>query len=109
MVFIEQGQSLEDLAQILNSVRKNATLFNFLTKEKVFVKNQLFATLDTTMRKCFISPKKHFILSDTVGFIKNLPTELVVSFKTTLDEINYSDYFYFFPSDYILSLLLAFL
>ena len=44
------------------------------------------------MRKCFISPKKHFILSDTVGFIKNLPTELVVSFKTTLDEINYSDY-----------------
>ena len=69
-----------------------STLFNFLTKEKVFVKNQLFATLDTTMRKCFISPKKHFILSDTVGFIKNLPTELVVSFKTTLDEINYSDY-----------------
>ena len=69
-----------------------STLFNFLTKEKVFVRNQLFATLDTTMRKCFISPKKHFILSDTVGFIKNLPTELVVSFKTTLDEINYSDY-----------------
>ena len=44
------------------------------------------------MRKCLISNNKNIILSDTVGFIKNLPTELVVSFKTTLDEINYSDY-----------------
>jgi len=69
-----------------------STIFNYLTKEKVFVKNQLFATLDTTMRKCLISNNKNIILSDTVGFIKNLPTELVVSFKTTLDEINYSDY-----------------
>ena len=69
-----------------------STIFNYLTKEKVFVKNQLFATLDTTMRKCLISNNKNIILSDTVGFIKNLPTELVTSFKTTLDEINYSDY-----------------
>ena len=44
------------------------------------------------MRKCLISNNKNIILSDTVGFIKNLPTELVTSFKTTLDEINYSDY-----------------
>ena len=44
------------------------------------------------MRKCLLNNKKHFILSDTVGFINDLPTELVVSFKTTLDEINYSDY-----------------
>ena len=69
-----------------------STLFNYLTKEHVLVKNKLFATLDTTMRKCAISNNKHFILSDTVGFITNLPTELVVSFKTTLDEINFSDY-----------------
>tara|TARA_Y100000590_G_scaffold16000_1_gene19371 strand:- start:1107 stop:2315 length:1209 start_codon:yes stop_codon:yes gene_type:complete len=69
-----------------------STLFNYLAKENVFVKNQLFATLDTTMRKCPISVNKHVILSDTVGFITNLPTELVISFKTTLDEINFSDY-----------------
>ena len=69
-----------------------STLFNYLTKEDVYVKNQLFATLDTTMRKCLLNNKKHFILSDTVVFINDLPTELVVSFKTTLDEINFSDY-----------------
>ena len=69
-----------------------STLFNYLTKENVFVKDQLFATLDTTMRKCFISNNKHIILSDTVGFITNLPTELIISFKTTLDEIHFSDY-----------------
>ena len=69
-----------------------STLFNYLTKENIFVRNQLFATLDTTMRKCSISNNRHVILSDTVGFITNLPTELVVSFKTTLDEILFSDY-----------------
>ena len=69
-----------------------STFFNCLTKENVFVKNQLFATLDTIMRKCSIFNNNHVILSDTVGFIKNLPTELVISFKTTLDEIQFSDY-----------------
>ncbi len=69
-----------------------STFFNYLTKENVFVKNQLFATLDTIMRKCSIFNNNHVILSDTVGFIKNLPTELVISFKTTLDEIQFSDY-----------------
>ena len=69
-----------------------SSIFNYLTKENVYAKNQLFATLDTTMRKCSLSYKNHIILSDTVGFITNLPTELVVSFKTTLDEIHFSDY-----------------
>ena len=69
-----------------------SSLFNYLTKENVYAKNQLFATLDTTMRKCSLSNNNHVILSDTVGFITNLPTELVISFKTTLDEIYFSDY-----------------
>ena len=69
-----------------------SSLFNYLTKENVYAKNQLFATLDTTMRKCSLSYNNHIILSDTVGFITNLPTELVISFKTTLDEIHFSDY-----------------
>ena len=69
-----------------------STLFNYLTKENVFVKNQLFATLDTTMRKVSLFNKLYFILSDTIGFISNLPTQLIVSFQTTLEEINFSDY-----------------
>ena len=70
-----------------------STLFNYLTNENIYAKDQLFATLDTTMRKCnLLNNKKNIIFSDTVGFITNLPTELVISFKTTLDEINYSDY-----------------
>ena len=68
-----------------------STLFNYLTKENVFVKNQLFATLETTMRKVNLN-NFHIILSDTVGFISNLPTELIISFQTTLEEINFSDY-----------------
>ena len=70
-----------------------STFFNYLANENIYAKNQLFATLDTTMRKVYLTNnKKHLILSDTVGFITNLPTELVVSFKTTLDEINFSHY-----------------
>ena len=69
-----------------------STLFNYLAKENVFVKNQLFATLDTTMRKVSLFNKLFFILSDTIGFISNLPTQLIVSFQTTLEEINFSDY-----------------
>jgi len=70
-----------------------SSLFNYLTKENVYAENQLFATLDTTMRKCsLLSYNNHLILSDTVGFITNLPTELIISFKTTLDEIHFSDY-----------------
>ena len=69
-----------------------SSLFNLLTKENIYVKNQLFATLDTTMRKVNLFNNLYFILSDTVGFISNLPTQLIISFQTTLEEINFSDY-----------------
>jgi len=68
-----------------------STLFNKLTGSKEFTKNMLFATLDPKHRKVTISHKNQFILSDTVGFVSNLPTELIESFKATLDEIIYSD------------------
>ena len=56
-------------------------------KEKeVFVKDMLFATLDTTIRRIEIYPHKPFLLSDTVGFIDNLPTSLVKAFRSTLSE-----------------------
>ena len=69
-----------------------STLFNYLAKENIFVKNQLFATLDTTMRKVNLISELYIILSDTVGFISDLPTQLITSFKTTLEEINFSNY-----------------
>lgn len=62
-----------------------STLMNAVGKSDVFVENKLFATLDTTVRKVVIK-NLPFLLSDTVGFIRKLPTQLVESFKSTLDE-----------------------
>lgn len=67
-----------------------STLMNVLSKSEVFAENKLFATLDTTVRKVIID-NLPFLLSDTVGFIRKLPTQLVESFKSTLDEVREAD------------------
>jgi len=67
-----------------------STLLNLLAKTEVFAENKLFATLDTTVRKVVVD-NIPFLLSDTVGFIRKLPTQLVESFKSTLDEVRESD------------------
>lgn len=67
-----------------------STIMNMLSKSSVFAENKLFATLDTTVRKVTID-NVFFLLSDTVGFIRKLPTELVESFKSTLDEVREAD------------------
>ncbi len=67
-----------------------STIMNLLSKSDVFAENKLFATLDTTVRKVVID-NLPFLLSDTVGFIRKLPTQLVESFKSTLDEVRESD------------------
>ena len=67
-----------------------STLMNLLAKSEVFAKNKLFATLDTTVRKMTID-NLPFLLADTVGFIRKLPTDLVDSFKSTLDEVREAD------------------
>jgi len=67
-------------------------LFNKLTKSKQSSKNKLFETLDTKISKIYFDRSKFVGLIDTVGFIKNIPTELIESFKATLEEINQSDY-----------------
>ena len=67
-----------------------STLLNLLAKTDVFAENKLFATLDTTVRKVVVD-NIPFLLSDTVGFIRKLPTQLVESFKSTLDEVRESD------------------
>lgn len=67
-----------------------STLINLLAKTDVFAENKLFATLDTTVRKVIID-NLPFLLADTVGFIRKLPTDLVESFKSTLDEVREAD------------------
>ena len=67
-----------------------STLMNVLSKSEVFAENKLFATLDTTVRKVVVG-NLPFLLTDTVGFIRKLPTQLVESFKSTLDEVHEAD------------------
>ena len=67
-----------------------STIMNMLAKSDVFAENKLFATLDTTVRKVVID-NLPFLLADTVGFIRKLPTDLVDSFKSTLDETREAD------------------
>ncbi len=67
-----------------------STLMNLLSKSDVFAENKLFATLDTTVRKVIID-NLPFLLTDTVGFTRKLPTHLVESFKSTLDEVRDAD------------------
>ena len=68
-----------------------STLLNALTGAKVFVEDLLFATLDTFKRRLRLPDGRFVILTDTVGFIKNLPEDLFDAFKSTLEELKYSD------------------
>jgi GTP-binding protein HflX len=68
-----------------------STLFNALTQAGVFAADQLFATLDPTLRKLSVAPNHVVILADTVGFIRQLPHELVAAFKSTLKEVSDAD------------------
>ena len=68
-----------------------STLFNALTGAEVVVKDQLFATLDPTMRGLRLPSGRRAILSDTVGFISELPHELVEAFRATLEEVSQAD------------------
>ena len=67
-----------------------STLFNAFPNKKTKSENKLFSTLDPYLKKCGL-PKKEYIISDTVGFIRNLPTSLVIAFRATLEEIIFSD------------------
>lgn len=67
-----------------------STVLNALTKSEVLAENKLFSTLDTTTRALFIDGKKKALISDTVGFIQQLPHNLIEAFKSTLDELQYA-------------------
>ena len=68
-----------------------STLFNVLANEAVLAEDKLFATLDSTTRKVDLPQKQQILLSDTVGFIKKLPHQLVAAFKATLEEVSEAD------------------
>ncbi|QDH17324.1 GTPase HflX [Swingsia samuiensis] len=68
-----------------------STLFNALTGASVHAQDQLFATLDPTMRGVRLPSGRNIILSDTVGFISELPTELIAAFRATLEEVSQAD------------------
>lgn len=68
-----------------------STLFNRLTRSGVYAANQLFATLDPTLRRMYLAYNSHAILADTVGFIRHLPHDLVAAFRSTLQETQEAD------------------
>ncbi|WP_223066269.1 GTPase HflX [Paenibacillus caui] len=68
-----------------------STLLKQLTEADVYIENQLFATLDPTTRNLVLPSGKEIVLTDTVGFIQNLPHDLVASFRATLEEVNEAD------------------
>lgn len=68
-----------------------STLFNYLTRAKVLAEDMLFATLDPTMRHVSLPGVEKAILSDTVGFVSDLPTQLVAAFRATLEEVISAD------------------
>jgi GTPase len=68
-----------------------STLFNALCQEQVLVEDKLFATLDPTIRKLELPGGRHVLLSDTVGFIRNLPHQLIAAFRATLEEVQEAD------------------
>lgn len=68
-----------------------STLFNALTDAGVYVEDQLFATLDPTVRRLDLPNGEHVVLADTVGFVRDLPHELIAAFKSTLQEAREAD------------------
>ncbi len=86
-----QRSALPTVALVGYTNAGKSTLFNRLTESSVVAKDMLFATLDPTMRRMILPSGQEIVLCDTVGFISDLPTELVASFRATLEEIVEAD------------------
>ncbi|EGZ44596.1 GTP-binding protein HflX [Neisseria wadsworthii 9715] len=83
--------SLKTFALVGYTNTGKSSLFNRLTKADVLAKDQLFATLDTTARRLYLSPECSLIITDTVGFVRDLPHSLVAAFSATLEETALAD------------------
>ena len=110
-VFAQAKKELEDLQKTRNVQRERrvgtnkpifaivgytnagkSSLLNALTGSQAVVEDKLFATLDTTTRELFVDLNLRVLISDTIGFISNIPHNLIAAFKSTLDELRYADY-----------------
>lgn len=90
---IRKNRSSEVLGAVVGYTNAGkSTLINRLAKDDLFVENRLFATLDAFTREVYIAPGNKVLLTDTVGFIRNLPVNLIESFKSTLEEIKNADF-----------------
>ena len=87
----KQRQNIYKIALVGYTNAGKSTLFNLLTKADVWAADKLFCTLDAVTRYLPLIDKRRIVISDTVGFIKKLPHELVASFAATLDEVRYAD------------------
>jgi GTP-binding protein HflX len=87
----KKEKSLPLIALVGYTNAGKSTLFNRLTGADVFVKNQLFSTLDTTTRQAMLPGNQKALLVDTVGFVRDLPHHLIESFKATLEEAVHAD------------------
>ena len=83
--------SLKTFAIVGYTNAGKSSLFNRLTKADVLAQDQLFATLDTTARRLYLAPEASLILTDTVGFVRDLPHGLVAAFSATLEETALAD------------------
>ncbi len=86
-----KGRALPVVALVGYTNAGKSTLFNRLTEAGVHAQDQLFATLDPTMRRLALPGGRECVLSDTVGFISDLPTQLVAAFRATLEEVLEAD------------------
>lgn len=91
---IQRRQRLETKVPLISIIgytnAGKSSLLNRITKSDVLAENKLFATLDTTTRELYLDHTKKYLISDTVGFISNLPHRLIEAFKSTLEELAYA-------------------
>lgn len=88
---LRKRQQVPSFALIGYTNTGKSTLLNRLTQSQVLAKNQMFATLDPTTRRIFLGDMGQAVVTDTVGFIRNLPTHLIEAFKGTLEETAQAD------------------
>jgi GTP-binding protein HflX len=86
---IERGVPIVSIIGYTNAGK--STLLNSLTRSRVFVEDKLFATLDTASRRLRFPKERDVIVTDTVGFIRDLPKDLMAAFRATLEELEDAD------------------
>ena len=91
LIRINRSQNTFQVCLVGYTNAGKSTLLNALSDSQVYVEDKLFATLDSTVRKVTLKSGQEIVISDTVGFINKLPHDLVVAFKSTLEEVKYAD------------------